>query len=163
MIINTLIVGYKKRKFGGTIREKDAKHLDAKVEFIETKWDGMFAGLDSKRFDVVANQVIIRPDRVEKYDFSKPYIQAHVVLIVNEANTDIKGFTDLKGKKAGLTLTGNLAELAKTNGAETLQVEGFNQAIDLLAPNWIDATVNDSLSFLDFKKQQPTAPIKFVT
>lgn len=137
-----------------------AKRLGVKAEFIETKWDGMFAGLDAKRFDVVANQVTIRPDRVEKYDFSTPYIQSRAVLIVNEANTEIKSFADLKGKKSGQTLTSNLGEMAIANGAEIVQVEGFNQALDLLASSRIDATINDSLSYLDFKKQQPDAPIK---
>ncbi len=148
--------------FDVELAEEVAKRLGVKAEFIETKWDGMFAGIDAKRFDTVANQVTIRPDRVEKYDFSTPYIQARAVLIVNEKNTDIKAFADLKGKKAGQTLTSNLGEMAKTNGAEIVQVDGFNQAIDLLGSNRIDATINDSLSFLDFKKQQPDAPIKVV-
>lgn len=148
--------------FDVELAEEVAKRLGVKAEFIETKWDGIFAGIDAKRFDVIANQVTIRPDRVEKYDFSTPYIQARAVLIVNQSNTDIKTFADLKGKKAGQTLTSNLAEIAKTNGAEIVQVEGFNQAIDLLSSNRIDATINDSLSFLDFKKQQPDSPIKVV-
>lgn len=148
--------------FDVELAEEVAKRLGVKAEFIETKWDGMFAGIDAKRFDVIANQVTIRPDRVEKYDFSTPYIQARAVLIVNEANEDIKAFADLKGKKSGQSLTSNLAELAKENGAEIVQVDGFNQAIDLLTSNRIDATINDSLSFLDFKNQQPDAPIKVV-
>lgn len=148
--------------FDVELAEEVAKRLGVKAEFVETKWDGMFAGLDAKRFDTVANQVTIRPDRVEKYDFSTPYILSRAVLIVNAANTDIKAFADLKGKKAGQTLTSNLGELAKANGAEIVQVEGFNQALDLLASNRIDATINDSLSFLDFKKQQPDAAVKVV-
>ena len=51
-----------------------AKRLGVKPEFKETQWDAMFAGLDAKRFDMIANQVGIRPDRQEKYDFSEPYI-----------------------------------------------------------------------------------------
>src|SRR5699024_4924346 len=34
-----------------------AKRLDVDVEFSETQWDSMFAGLNAGRFDVVANQV----------------------------------------------------------------------------------------------------------
>ena len=48
--------------------------LGVKAEFKETQWDAMFAGLDAKRFDMIANEVGIRPDRQEKYDFSDPYI-----------------------------------------------------------------------------------------
>jgi cystine transport system substrate-binding protein len=68
----------------------------------------------------------------------------------------------LKDKKSGQSLKSNLAEIAKTNGADIVQVDGFNQAIDLLISKRIDATINDSLSFLDFKKQKPDAQLKIV-
>ena len=51
-----------------------AKRIGVKPEFKETQWDAMFAGLDAKRFDMIANEVGIRPDRQKKYDFSDPYI-----------------------------------------------------------------------------------------
>lgn len=139
-----------------------AKRLGVEAEFIETKWDGMFAGLDAKRFDVIANEVTIKPDRLEKYDFSAPYIVSKSVLIVNEENSDIKSFEDLKGKKSGQSLTSNLADIARSFEAEIVQVDGFNQSIDLLVSKRIEATINDSLSFMDFKKQRPEVPIKVV-
>jgi len=148
--------------FDVEIAEEIAKRLGVKAEFIETKWDGMFAGLDAKRFDAIANEVTIKPDRLEKYDFSDPYIISKSVLIVNEENSDIKSFEDLKGRKAGQSLTSNLADIAKSFGAEIIQVDGFNQSIDLLVSKRIDATINDSLSFMDFKKQRPEVPIKVV-
>ena len=146
--------------FDVEIAEEVAKRLGVKAEFIETKWDGMFAGLDAKRFDAVANQVTIRPDRIEKYDFSDSYIVSKAVLIVGAENNEIKSFTDLKGKKSGQSLTSNLADIAKLNGADLVQVDGFNQALDLLNSKRIDATINDSLSYLDYKTQRPDAPIK---
>ncbi|HWR62453.1 MAG TPA: amino acid ABC transporter substrate-binding protein [Clostridia bacterium] len=148
--------------FDVEIAEEIAKRLGVKAEFIETKWDGMFAGLDAKRFDAIANEVAIREDRLQKYDFSSPYIISRAVLIVNEENTDIKAFEDIKGKKAGQSLTSNLKDIAESFGAEIVQTDGFNQAIDLLASKRIDATINDGLSFLDFKKQRPEVPIKVV-
>ncbi len=148
--------------FDVEIAEEVAKRLGVKAEFVETKWDGIFAGLDAKRFDMVANQVTIRQDRVEKYDFSSTYIKTRAVLIVNESNTDINAFSDLKDRKSGQSLTSNLAEIATANGAQIVQIDGFNQALDLLISNRIDATINDRLSFLDFKKQQPNAQIKVV-
>ncbi|MGE5632369.1 MAG: amino acid ABC transporter substrate-binding protein [Caulobacteraceae bacterium] len=148
--------------FDVEIAEEIAKRLGVKAEFIETKWDGMFAGLDAKRFDAIANEVAIREDRLKKYDFSSPYIISRAVLIVNEENSDIKAFEDLKGKKSGQSLTSNLKDIAESFGAEIVQTDGFNQAIDLLVSKRIDATVNDGLSFLDFKKQRPDTPIKIV-
>lgn len=148
--------------FDVEIAEEVSKRLGVKPEFIETKWDGMFAGLDAKRFDMVVNQVGIKPDRQVKYDFSNPYIVSKAVLIVNSADTTIKKFSDLKGKKSAQSLTSNLAKIAKDNGAVLQAVDSFNQSIDLLTSKRVDATVNDSLSYLDLKKQKPDLAVKVV-
>ncbi|MEK4104907.1 MULTISPECIES: amino acid ABC transporter substrate-binding protein [Paenibacillus] len=148
--------------FDVEIAEEVAKRLGVEAEFFETQWDGIFAGMDAKRFDVIFNEVSINEDRKVKYDFSEPYIVSKAVLIVSEDNEDIKTFADLKGKKAGQSLTSNLSDIARENGAEIVATDGFNQAMDLLTSGRIDATVNDGLSYLDLKKQKPDAKIKVV-
>jgi cystine transport system substrate-binding protein len=148
--------------FDVEIAEEVSKRLGVKPEFVETKWDGMFAGLDAKRFDMIVNQVGIKADRQLKYEFSDSYIVAKAVLIVNSSDTTIKKFEDLKGKKSAQSLTSNLAKIAETNGAKIQPIDGFNQAIDLLVSKRVDATVNDSLSYLDLKKQKPELAIKVV-
>ncbi|MHA6532399.1 amino acid ABC transporter substrate-binding protein [Paenibacillus sp. BAC0078] len=148
--------------FDVEIAEEVAKRLGVQPEFFETQWDGLFAGMDAKRFDVIFNEVSITDERKVKYAFSDPYIVSKAVLIVSEKNKDIKSFADLKGKKAGQSLTSNLSAIARENGAEIVAIEGFNQAIDLLTSGRIDATVNDGLSYLDLKKQRPDVKIKVV-
>lgn len=148
--------------FDVDIATEVSKRLGVEPEFIETKWDSMIGGLDSKRFDTVFNEVGITPERQEKYLFSDSYISSKAVLIVSESNTDIKSFADLKGKKSAQSLTSNLGKIAQENGAELVSVDGFNQAIGLLSSGRADATINDNLSFLDLKKQQPDLPIKVV-
>jgi cystine transport system substrate-binding protein len=138
------------------------ERLGVEADFIETPWDGIFAGLDSKRFDTVFNEVAIRDDRKEKYDFSDPYIVSKAVLLVHEDNKEIKKLADLKGKKSAQSLTSNLKDIAQANGAEIVGTEGFNQAVDLLLSKRADATINDNLSFLDLKKQRPDVKIKAV-
>jgi len=122
----------------------------------------MFAGLDSKRFDVIANQVGIRPDRQEKYDFSKPYSISRAVLVTHKDNTTVKDFKDIKGLKAGQSMTSNYADLARASEAEIVGVDNFNQAIDLIAQKRVDVVINDNLSVLDFLKHKPDTPIKVV-
>jgi len=148
--------------FDVEIAEEVSKRLGVKPEFVETKWDGMFAGLDAKRFDMIVNQVGVNPDRQKKYDFSNSYIVSKAVLIVRSDNNDIKKFKDLNGKKSAQSLTSDLAKIAKANGAVLQPVDSFNQAIDLLTSKRVDAAVNDSLSFLDLKKQKPNIAIKIV-
>src|SRR5690606_33325623 len=53
--------------FDVEIAREVAERLGVEAEFLETQWDGMFAGLDSGRFDMVATQVGIREDRLESY------------------------------------------------------------------------------------------------
>ncbi|CAB3668388.1 putative amino-acid ABC transporter-binding protein [Achromobacter deleyi] len=137
-----------------------AQRLGVKAEFVEGKWDGLIAGLDAKRYDAVINQVGITDARRAKYDFSDPYISSAAVLIVRDDNTTIKSFDDLKGKKSANTLTSNFGKLAQSHGADVVAVQGFNEAIDLLTSGRVEATVNDNLSFLDFKKQKPNAKVK---
>ena len=148
--------------FDVEIAEEVSKRLGVKPEFVETKWDGMVAGLDAKRFDMIVNQVGINPDRQKKYDFSDSYIVSKAVLIVSIDNTTIKKFSDLKVKKSAQSLTSNLGKIAKANGAVLQPVDSFNQAIDLIVSKRVDAAVNDSLSFLDLKKHKPNIAIKVV-
>lgn len=146
--------------FDVEIAEEVAKRIGVKTEFIETKWDGIFAGLDSNRFDMIANEVGIKPERQAKYDFSDSYIASKAVLLVSKDNTTITKFEDLKGKKAAQSLTSNYGEIAKTNGAALVATEGFNQAVDLIMAKRVDATINDSLSFYDLLKQKPDVAVK---
>jgi cystine transport system substrate-binding protein len=139
-----------------------AKRIGVKPDFKETQWDAMFAGLDAKRFDMVANEVGIRPDREQKYDFSSPYITSSAVLITNKDNNKVKKFEDIKGLKSAQSLTSNYATTAKKYGATLVGVDGFEQAMELLASKRVDVTINDKLSFLYYKKQQPDAPVKMV-
>ncbi|WP_377290132.1 amino acid ABC transporter substrate-binding protein [Rhizobium sp. SG2393] len=148
--------------FDVEIGEAVAAKLGVKAEFIEGKWDGLIAGLDANRYDTVINQVGITEARKQKYDFSEPYIASKAVLIVKEGNEDIKSFDDLKGKTSAQSLSSNFGKIAEAAGAELVGTDGFDQSIQLVLTGRADATINDSLSFLDFKKQQPQAPVKVV-
>lgn len=128
-----------------------ADKLDLKVEFQETQWDAIFAGLDAGRFDVIANQVTINDDREEKYLFSEPYTVSPGVIVVKDDDDSISSFDDLEGKTAAQSLTSNWNELAKESGAKIEAVEGWAQAVALLRQGRVDATINDKLTFLDYE------------
>jgi cystine transport system substrate-binding protein len=146
--------------FDVEIGEAVAAKLGVKPEFLEGKWDGLIAGLDANRYDTVINEVGITDARKRKYDFSEPYIASKAVLIVRADDDSIKGFADLKGKKAAQSLTSNFGKLAEQSGAELVGTDGFDQSIQLVLTGRADTTINDSLSFLDFKKHKPDANVK---
>lgn len=145
------------------VTEAVAKKAGYKVKFVETQWDSMFSGLNSGRFDTVANQVGINEERKDKYNFSKPYTYSEGVLVVRKNNDSIQSFDDVKGKKLAQTLTSNYGKLAKDKGAEITSVEGFNQAIEMVLSNRVEGTFNDKLSVLDYQKQKKAADIKLIT
>lgn len=148
--------------FDVEIGREIAERIGVEAEFVEGPWDGLIAGVDANRYDVVINQVGINEERQAKYDFSEPYIASKAALVVKADNTDITGFESLSGKRAAQTLTSNYGKLAQEYGAEIVPTEGFDQSIALVTQGRADATINDSLSFFDFKKQQPDAEVKIV-
>lgn len=139
-----------------------AKKIDYKIKFVEAPWDSMLAAFDAKKTDVVFNQVAITPERKEKYLFSTPYSVSHPALIVNKDNHEIKDFADLNGKTSAQSLTSNYAEMAENLGAKISSVDGFSTAVELVADNRADATLNDDVTYYDYLNQKPDAPIKIV-
>ncbi|MFX3624174.1 MAG: amino acid ABC transporter substrate-binding protein [Ectobacillus sp.] len=148
--------------FDVEIAEEVAKRMGVKPVFKETQWDAMFAGLDAKRFDMIANEVGIRPDREKKYDFSKPYISSSAVLVIPKDKDKPATFEEIKGLKAAQSLTSNYSDMAKKYGAEIVGVEGFNQAVELLSSGRVDLTINDRLSVLNYLATKKDAKIKIV-
>jgi L-cystine transport system substrate-binding protein len=120
----------------------------------------MFEGLNSNRFDMIANQVGIREDRQKKYDFSKPYIESTAVVVVSKDNNNVKSFEDIKGLTSAQSLTSNYRDIAEENGAVIQGVDGLAQSIQLLEQGRVDVTVNDKISILDYMNKQKNSNIK---
>jgi cystine transport system substrate-binding protein len=146
--------------FDVEIAEAVADKLGLEVEFQETQWDAIFAGLEAGRFDVIANQVSINPEREEKYLFTAPYTVSPGVIVVPEDDDSISSFDDLAGKTTAQSLTSNWYELAQESGATVEAVEGWAQAVALLEQGRVDATINDKLTFLDYEKSDGPTGLK---
>ncbi|MBT2515168.1 amino acid ABC transporter substrate-binding protein [Arthrobacter sp. ISL-30] len=137
-----------------------ADKLGVKASFQETQWDGIFAGLEAKRFDVIANQVTINDERKAKYDLSAPYTVSTGVIVTKADNNTITGFESLKGKTTAQSLTSNWYQLATESGANVQAVEGWAQGVTLVRQGRVDAIVNDKLTYLDYAKSTPDAGLK---
>jgi len=95
-----------------------AEKLGVKVNFIEGEWDGLLAGLDAGRYDIMVNGVGITPDREEKYNFSTPYAYNRTAVIVRGDYDEISSMEDLNGKKTANTISSTYATQAEAYGAE---------------------------------------------
>ena len=137
-----------------------AKKLGKKVKYSEVTFDSIFAGLQSKRYDVVADQISITPERQAKYSFSSPYTVSKGVIVTKAGDSSVHSLADVKGKTSAQSVTSNWAQTAKDAGAKVESVEGLTQAMALLKQGRVDITINDSLAILDYLKTTGDQAVK---
>lgn len=116
----------------------------------------MLASLDSKRIDVVINQVTISDERKKKYDFSTPYTVSGIQALVKKGNEGgIKTAADLKGKKVGVGLGTNYEEWLRQNvqGVDIRTYDDDPTKYQDLRVGRIDAILVDRLAALDLVKK----------
>ncbi|MEE1921499.1 cystine ABC transporter substrate-binding protein [Pseudomonas sp. 148P] len=145
------------------LSEALAQKLGVKAKVQPTKWDGILAALESKRLDVVVNQVTISDERKKKYDFSKPYtisgIQA--LILKKKAETlNIHSAADLADKKVGVGLGTNYEQWVKKEvpKADVRTYEDDPSKFADLRNGRIDAILVDRLAALEYaQKAKDTA------
>jgi polar amino acid transport system substrate-binding protein len=68
-----------------------AKALAAKmglqVEFVDTAWDGIFAGVDTGKYDCIISSVTINPARLAAHNFSKPYVSNTLAMVLMKGSS----------------------------------------------------------------------------
>ena len=117
------------------VAQNIAEKLGVEVEFVEGAWDGLLAGLETGRYDIMVNG---------DYD-------------------EISSMEDLNGKKTANTISSTYAAQAEAYGATVTGVDDLNQTIELLLSKRIDATLNAEVVFNDYKKEHPEADVKIAT
>lgn len=148
------LVGYDV-EVGRNIAEK----LGVEAQFIEGEWDGLLAGLEAGRYDIMINGVDVTPEREQKYDFSTPYAYNRTAVIVR-GDDAIQTMEDLNGKQTANTISSTYAEVAEKYGATVTGVDDLNQTMELLISGRIDATLNAEVTFYDYLKAHPDANVK---
>ena len=148
--------------FDVEVAQAIAAKLGVTARFVETEWDGIFAGLDSRRYDIAANGVEVTEERAAKYNFSTPYGYIRTALIVRGDNTDIQSFEDLKGKHTANSIASTYMTLAESYGATAVGVDTLDQTIQMVLSGRADATLNAEVSFYDYMNAHPDANLKVV-
>ena len=98
-----------------------AAKLGLKAEFINTTWDGIFAGLYTGRYDAIMSSATMTQTRMESHNFSKPYIANTLAMVLRK---DSKLNINSPEQCAGL----NVAFQADTT-SESYMDELFNKGI----------------------------------
>lgn len=139
-----------------------ADKLGVEIQIVPGEWDGLFAGMDAGRYDMVVNGVEATEERADKYDFSTPYAYIRTALIVKGDNDSIKTFEDLKGKKTANSIASTYMNLAESYGATCYGVSTLDETLTMVLQGRVDATLNAIVSFTDYMAQHPDSNLKVV-
>ena len=127
-----------------------ADAVGIKVEFKNVAWDGLFAGLDAGRFDMVASSVTITEDRQKVMDFTHPFYRVKQAVILPKDST-AKSSADLKGKTLGAQLgtTGYFA-IQKMDDVTAKSYDEVSYAMEAAFTGRIDGVVCDEPTAASF-------------
>jgi len=139
-----------------------AKEAGIAVEFKNTAWDGIFAGLDSGQYDAIISSVTITDERKAKYDFTEPYTSIGQILVVPKTDKTSKAIADLKGKKVGSQIgTTGAMEVKKAAGVESKTYDEIGLAFEDMAAGRISGVVCDEPVAAHFALQKKEYKEKF--
>lgn len=119
---------------------KQLPQYDVSIE--KTEFTSIFAGLDSDRYQIGANNFASNPQRQEKYLFSDPIFKNQFVIAVAADRTDINSFADLQGKstevQAGVNYTTALENYNKIH-TDKPAVLNYSQADMVTVLNHVES------------------------
>lgn len=135
------------------------EEMGVEIVFQPTAWDGIFSALNSEKYDAIISSVSITPDRLEGFEFSKPYLSNGQVIVVKPGDTSIKSVEDLAGKMVGVQLE-TTADIAATKQLETIsfelkQYDDIIQTFSDMKTGRLDAIVVDYAVAIDYVANNP--------
>lgn len=68
------------------------------LTFLPHNMTGLLDAVNTGQADIVATGVNITPERLEKYEFSKPYLEGNWVALLNADKVQVKSWAELKNK-----------------------------------------------------------------
>lgn len=129
-----------------------AEKLGVECDIQSVAWDGIFTGLNAKKYDVLISTVSITPERQENYAMSEAYLSNGIVIVGRKDYGDdaAKTFEDLAGKSVGVQLETSADIAAQKLEEETgtsidlKQFDAMLDAFSALKGKQIDYVMADS-------------------
>lgn len=115
-----------------------------KIEWVNTGFDALDAGIAQCQYDAVISAMTITDARKETRLFSDPYVSAGQILSIRIDETTITSKDDLAGKKVGAQIgTTGALEAEKIDGAELKTYDSYDLAFVDLMNGQIDGVIAD--------------------
>jgi polar amino acid transport system substrate-binding protein len=133
-----------------------AEKLGLKINFIDTAWDGIFAGVATDKYDCIMSAVTITDERRGVYNFTKPYIgNAQAIVLLKNSLTNIKKPEDMAGRRvtyqAETTSDIFVTKLAEDGlNISVFEYDKVMNCFDELRLGRVDVIVCDSMVAVDY-------------
>ncbi|RDU38076.1 basic amino acid ABC transporter substrate-binding protein [Neobacillus piezotolerans] len=128
-------------------------------------WEPVFQKITNGELDFGVAGITITDERKETYDFTEPYYQANLVIIVKEGS-DIKSVDDLKDKKVAVQIntTGHKAAqdiLGKSN-TNIKAYENQPTAMQQVRNGSAEAAIGDNAVVFEYLKNNKNTGLKVI-
>lgn len=100
-----------------------AYKMHLKPKFVITKWQGLIAGLGTKKYDAIFNNISVTKQRKKHFLYASPYMYSYNS-IVEPKDGHITNLKQIKGKKVADQAGTDYSLLAQKWHAKFLPVEG---------------------------------------
>ncbi|OCS87188.1 basic amino acid ABC transporter substrate-binding protein [Caryophanon tenue] len=154
------IQGYDKE-----ILEAIGEEMGFELEMRNVGWEPTFSLVTTGEIDLGAAAITITDERKENYDFTDPYYEAKLLMVVKE-DSPITSFEELKDKKVSvqITTTGHLAmqELQGQTSSNILAYENLPIAIQEVVNGTTEAAIGDNAVVLEYIKNNPDKGLKVI-
>ena len=142
------------------------EYIGREIKIENTAWDGLIPSLQTGTADLVISSMTIRPDRAEQVDFSDPYANALLAVLVNK-NTDASSIEDLN--QAGMKIavksgsTGHLYAESNLQNAELMVLPDESACVTEVAQGRADGFIYDQLTiYRNWQKNLDTTEAIFI-
>ncbi|MCQ2452566.1 MAG: ABC transporter substrate-binding protein [Oscillospiraceae bacterium] len=123
-----------------------ASRMGLELEIVDTAWDGIFAGLESDKYDMIMSSCSITPARQNSYLMGEPYVQNAIELLV-PVDSDITGIEDVTGRSVAVQGETSSHDYLRDNdtGCEIRDYDKVINCFDELKLGRVDAVLTDSV------------------
>ncbi len=131
-----------------------AKEAGLKYSFRPMDFNGIIPGLQTRNIDAALAGITIRDDRKKVIDFSDPYYESGLAILVGKDNTGINTAKDLEGKNVAVKIGTATVDYMKANvpNAKLKLFPNIDNAFLELATGRVDAVVHDTPNLQYFAK-----------
>lgn len=144
--------------------EAIAKEAKLKYRLQPMDFNGIIPGLQTHNIDAALAGITIRDDRAKVIDFSDPYYESGLAILVTQDNSVIKTAKDLEGKTVAVKIgTATVDYLQKNVPSAKLKLfPNIDNAFLELATGRVDAVVHDTPNVQYFAQTAGKGKVKVV-